>query len=124
MTPQQKADQLFPGLGADLPEYSVTLDQAVEVCRRIEEVISPLGAHCGLTGSCLYKGESKKDLDVVVYSHQAIRAPYVKQTIVDALVDSGLVPRVSLYQTTPNYLDKDVLLCEVDGRRVDLFFFA
>jgi len=52
----------------------VTLGDAVALCRRIEAAIKPFGAHCALTGSCLYTGYSEKDIDVMIYSHQGISA--------------------------------------------------
>lgn len=44
-----------------------TLDEAVELARRIEIVAPLAGAHIGLTGGCLYKSGPRKDLDFLVY---------------------------------------------------------
>ena len=54
---------------------TITLEKAVEVCREIEDKLKPIGYHCGLTGSILYKGESEKDIDIIVYPHQ------IKETV-------------------------------------------
>lgn len=106
----------------------VTQQEAIELCLKVEAVIAPLGAHCGLTGSCLYKGQSGKDVDIIIYSHQAIIDPYNKEILLDALVKSGLLAQEKdgsyFFQTTANYLDKDVVICTVDGFRVDFFFFS
>lgn len=108
----------------------VTIEQAVEVCRKVEALISPHGAHCALTGSCLYKGESKKDIDIIIYSHQ-LSEKYPKEKVLEAIKphvsqhDFGfdhLGDGEHFFQTNTKYIDKDVVLCVIDGFRIDLFF--
>lgn len=96
----------------------------MRLCRELEEIIRPFRAHCALTGSCLYKGESEKDVDIIIYSHQKNNDPYNKDEILKAMADSGFITAgIPPYQTTPNYLDKDVVLIDNAGQRIDLFFF-
>lgn len=44
-----------------------TLDEGVELCRRIEAVCPMYGCHVGLTGGVLYKDGARKDLDLIFY---------------------------------------------------------
>jgi len=44
-----------------------TLEQAVTFVRHLQEFIAPSGYHAGLLGSVLHKGQSTKDLDVVIF---------------------------------------------------------
>ncbi len=46
----------------------ISLGEAISLARMIESRIHPK-AHCGLTGGCLFKGFSSKDIDVIIYSH-------------------------------------------------------
>lgn len=43
-----------------------TLDEALAQIRALQPVVRPLGFHLALAGGVLNKGESRKDLDVVV----------------------------------------------------------
>lgn len=42
-------------------------DEAVALCRMIEQIAPKFGAHVALTGGCLYKDGVRKDCDVVLY---------------------------------------------------------
>lgn len=46
-----------------------TLEEAIPFLRNLEKVAEQNHWHLALTGSVLYKGESKDDLDIVVYPH-------------------------------------------------------
>lgn len=45
--------------------------KAIEICRGLENLLSPRGFHCALTGSVLYKGYSENDLDIIIYRHKS-----------------------------------------------------
>lgn len=45
------------------------LNDAIEEIKQLEPKLAAVGFHCALTGSVLYKGESIKDLDLVIYPH-------------------------------------------------------
>lgn len=49
-----------------------TRDQAFWVIENLEPQLASLGAHCALAGSVAYRGTSDKDLDIVLYPHQAV----------------------------------------------------
>lgn len=44
-----------------------TLQEAVELCRKIESVCPPFGCHVALTGGTLYKDGARKDADILFY---------------------------------------------------------
>ena len=44
-----------------------TLEQAVELCRKIEAVVPVHGCHIALTGGTLYKDGERKDLNLMFY---------------------------------------------------------
>lgn len=44
-----------------------TLEQAAELCRRVEAVCVPFGCHVALTGGVLYTDGAMKDLDLLFY---------------------------------------------------------
>lgn len=101
----------------------ITTEEGLSICRMIETLIKPLRAHCALTGSLLYRGDSEKDANVIIYSHDAVNDPYDKQEILNALSPILQQPP---YQTSANYFNKDVVILEIAGTeptRVDLFFF-
>lgn len=43
------------------------LQQAAELCQRVEAVCVPFGCHVALTGGVLYKDGARKDLDLLFY---------------------------------------------------------
>jgi len=48
-----------------------TLDEAIAFVKLLEvELAEKCDAHCGIVGGVLMKGESEKDLDVVIYPHK------------------------------------------------------
>ena len=47
----------------------ITLDEGLDIARRIEQAIIPAGYHCALGGSVLHSGQSGKDLDIFIYPH-------------------------------------------------------
>jgi hypothetical protein len=94
----------------------ISLGEAISLARMVESRIHPK-AHCGLTGGCLFKGFSSKDIDIIIYSHN-INEPYSKEWIFAQIKD--IVTPVK--ETTRDYVDKDVTIADYCGTRVDLFF--
>jgi hypothetical protein len=43
------------------------VSQAIELCRRIEDIAPEFGCHVALTGGTLYKKGERKDLDILFY---------------------------------------------------------
>jgi hypothetical protein len=50
-------------------DFMWTLEQAITEIRSLEPKLAAIGFHCALNGSVLYRGESQKDLDLIVYPH-------------------------------------------------------
>lgn len=98
----------------------ISLEQALKCSRTVEAALEPLGYHVALTGGCLFRGGSDKDIDLVVYPHnpQAERPENWEQQVEAALVAAGLVDR---FTTDLNYVNRVVWIMAWDGIRVDLF---
>jgi len=47
-----------------------TLELAVSIITEIEPKFASVGCHLGLTGSCLYRDRSDKDIDIIVFPHK------------------------------------------------------
>lgn len=104
----------------------ITLEKAIEVCREIEELLKPIGYHCGLTGSCLYAGKSEKDVDIIIYPHLVSKQLSLKE-ILNSLkkFHTNMYPSQSKNlppQIAPSTMDKLVVVGDYDGIRIDLFF--
>jgi hypothetical protein len=48
-------------------KQKLILEDGIRICRMIEQTIAPLGYHCALGGSLMYRGYSSKDIDVIIY---------------------------------------------------------
>lgn len=44
-----------------------TQQEAIEICRKVEEICPQAGCHVALTGGTLYKDGARKDLDLLFY---------------------------------------------------------
>lgn len=58
----------------------IYLEDGIRVLRHVEKIVEPLGAHAALTGGVIFRGQSEKDIDIIIYPHQ-VSAPYNKQLI-------------------------------------------
>jgi len=98
----------------------ITLEQALTIARAAETALEPLGYHVGLTGGCLYRGGSDKDIDLIVYPHdpQAVKPDDWEESVEAALATIGLVDR---FTTDLNYVNRVVWIMGWNGIRVDLF---
>jgi len=100
-------------------------EEAVWVIERLEPVMANLGAHVALAGSVAYRGTSDKDLDLILYPHQAVegvpfdwflaKVELEKFFAAPAIVDCGGTSQLRdakkvSWLTTPK------------GKRVDFFF--
>ena len=100
---------------------SFSLQDGVNLCRLIEPTLAGLGYHCALHGSTLYKGESEKDIDVIIYPHHVnVRKPHWE--IFTALREAhGISPS---FENPHSKADKEIWPCSVEGHRIDFFFLA
>lgn len=90
-----------------------SLEEAVALCRKIEDVCPKFGCHVALTGGALYKEGPRKDLDLLFY-----RIRQVGEIDMDGLWDAlewiG-IRQVSGFGWCYKCLFKD-------NRRIDVFF--
>lgn len=96
-----------------------TLESSVALCRAIEPHLANIGYHCGLTGSCLFKGQSDKDSDIIIYAQKLAEQKPLTQ-IYEAL---GLGGITVVYEIPPeSRTDKNVVRAKHGDNRIDLFF--
>ena len=102
---------------------NITLEQAIEIARVVEKqllLFNYNNAHCALGGSCLHKGRSDKDVDIIVYPHKS-EYPYSIDKMIELLTLAGF----NTFQERDHaaYGDgKTVYLAYYNGTRVDFFF--
>lgn len=115
-------------------------DEAIEFCTNLWMDLEPAGYYCALTGSLLYRGESKKDLDLIIYpahaNHNAKRELYTPDgdpDLMAALVGFGLKRTHdstfvrSMWRKKGFTCDKFVEVWRTKGpprKRLDLFFLT
>lgn len=58
-----------------------TLPKAVELINKLNPELLKLGFYLGLTGSVLFKGESNKDLDLILYPYKFNNVDYQKALV-------------------------------------------
>lgn len=93
---------------------SWTLEEARELCRKIEAVCPEQGCHVALTGGVLYKDAPRKDLDLLFY--RVRQADHIDGAgLMQALVDLGIKLLVG---GTGGWLMK----AEYQGKKIDFFF--
>jgi hypothetical protein len=103
----------------------VARQQAIDICNEIEAKLAPIGYHCGLTGSTLYRGYSEKDIDIIIYPHQ-VSSELPMQVVLDAIgAQTDMYPSTSNYEPSkivPSTTDKLVVVSDYNGIRIDFFF--
>jgi len=102
-------------------EATWTQQEALDLAAQIERAAYKIGYHAALTGSCLYRGFSSKDCDIILYPHKT------GQTRASADVLAYLAEKcgvATIEERRHPYDDKEVWQCSVSGRRVDIFFMS
>jgi len=51
-----------------------TQEEAIDLCRKVEEIAPKYGCHVALTGGLLYKDGSRKDCDLLFYRIRQVEA--------------------------------------------------
>lgn len=95
----------------------LTLEDGIRICRELEQRLVPVGYHCGLTGSLLYKGRSTKDADIIIYPHQ--RAEQLSPEEILGVLGVGVTVQP---HREASCRDKQIAVCDYLGTRIDLFF--
>lgn len=96
-----------------------TLDDAIAVIRELEPVASKAGYHLGITGGVLYRGYSKKDLDIVCYPHCTEVAP--RREVMNQLGAAGITWHCRASHEEYGD-DKIIEQWDFKGKSVDVFF--
>lgn len=93
------------------------LEYAVAVIRTLEPLLAAAGYHPALTGSILYKGESNKDIDVILYPHdpKVILPP---KELIAKMAPAGVELRSF---TDAEYVNRLVAVCYLGRQRIDFF---
>lgn len=99
---------------------------AVEFLRKLWTELERVGWHCALTGSVLYRGDSDKDLDVLVFPNSTATASLAK--LRRGLQAAGLTPWrtneqvAELWRKRPvdNQDNKHIEIWMKGARRVDV----
>lgn len=92
-----------------------TQAEAIELCRRVEQVCPAFGCHVALTGGLLYKDGPRKDADLVFYRIRQVECVEV-EGLFDALASIGLT--LASKSAVPAWCIK-ATWC---GKPVDCFF--
>ena len=91
---------------------TATIKQAVILCESLYEKLSPLGFYPALTGGLLYKGDNRKDIDIVIFRNRQGVDSFEIIELVAALKSCNLT----------NFKHYGfVTKCEYQGLQVDLF---
>ena len=89
-----------------------TQEEAINLCRKIEEFCPKYGAHIALTGGTLYKDGVRKDCDILFYC--------IRQW--DKIDETGLLERLSKEGLNIGKRKGWVWKAEYNGNPVDMFF--
>jgi hypothetical protein len=99
-----------------------TTDILLAIAREMEPAVAPLGAHVAIGGSCVYRGYSTKDMDLMVYPRKK-EIPVDKNKLLDLLLSLGWsevhAPTVRTATSVP-----DVLVMQRGNLRVDFFILS
>lgn len=102
-----------------------TFEQGLEFVRKLETAIKRIYSHyhVALGGSVLHKGTSSKDLDVFIYPHKTNQAD--RKWLDKKLTEFGVEVNHNATEMHEVYGDsKEVLVCEYQGKRVDIFILS
>lgn len=94
--------------------------QLIGIAQDLEPILAPLGVHVAIGGSCVYRGYSSKDMDVMLYPHT--KKPIDRPAILAVLLGLGWESYRSAAKDFTQVPDVHVAVRE--GVRVDFFFLS
>lgn len=110
-------------------EPVITLEEAIIICKELEVKLKEIGYHCGLTGSMLYKGQSTKDIDIIIYPHQVSQTRPMNSVLDHIGARTNMYPsqgQLEAKKIEPSSTDKLIVVSRLSSSlgeyRVDLFF--
>lgn len=93
-----------------------TLQEAVDLCKKIEAICPEFGCHVALTGGSLYKEGPRKDLDLLFY-----RIRQVKEIDTGGLFTA--LRKTGVYQTSGfGWCHKATFFSQGEQKNIDMFF--
>jgi hypothetical protein len=99
-------------------------DEAVALCAHLWKALDPV-FHVGLTGGCLYRGHSTKDVDIIIYPRNEPGAGFSVDRARKMLTAAGLkfIREPATDPSGSRWAHRLVEVWEWEGKRVDVFFF-
>lgn len=98
-----------------------TRETAFQFLPPLESFLASEGYHCALGGGVMYRGNSDKDLDVIVYPHT--REKCISVDLLWARLAGFLRPSKTTKAAGSSRDGKDVrVMVLTDERRIDFFF--
>lgn len=107
-------------------DYHWTLAEAVVFAQHLQPFVVGEGYHVGILGSVLTKGESQKDLDILLYPHTTAMVDL--EALYEAMEEAGMhriVPFANVCRVraqVDSFDTKHVEVWEHRMRRIDVFF--
>jgi len=101
------------------------INEAIETIKPFESIAAIMGYHVALGGSVMYKGESTKDLDIIVYTHKVKDEKRPLSTmLMDLFVYNKLIADYNQLGNSLNFdPDRKVFgTMTKDRRRIDFIF--
>lgn len=96
----------------------VTLSEAIAIARTVEVCANKYGHYVALAGSCLWKGESSNDVDLIIYPHRGEES--TTEAVYTAIAEClGAKAFFQVKHETPSHL---VIRLDIGALIVDLFF--
>ena len=99
-------------------KYSI--QDAIDAARALEPELARRGLHASIGGSLMYRGDSEKDIDLVIYRHNP-REP-LSQTVATSVEAAAMVAGFTVDQqrTGSGRRNREVLVTWWGDKRVDL----
>lgn len=121
-------------MNTNKPKWSL-VPEPIEWCRNANDILSAAPDpenqfHTGLTGGVLFRGDSSKDVDVIIYPRKKFSGfDPIKHvgSVRERLVGAGLISATAWGVRDHSDYGDDKLVYKTetpDGRRIDLFFLA
>ncbi len=108
-------------------KFMWTRNESIWMLAALEAELKKLNAHCGLTGSVLYRGDSTKDLDVIIYPrHKNQKDHWIEDEIKSFLVKFFESEKMNDCSSKSQKRDdkKVCWLTTGSGKRIDFFFLS
>lgn len=106
------------------------LPEAVALVTTLNEKLMPLGYAVGLTGGCLFKGSSEKDVDIIIYPRGDVD-PIPHKLLTQVLQSHGFTLTRDMKTVQSGWAEyhqsndkKHVEEWAIDGKRIDFFFLS